>query len=92
MRHFSWALLLACTACAVSPSRPVSPEVAACQENAYKDPVVKELIEIGAGSQYFMQQHQEDLKAAKADATLRCLQSRGLASPGGGVERPKVAN
>ncbi len=92
MRNFSWALLLACAACATSPSTPVSPEVAACREGVYHDPAVKELIEIGAGSQYFMNEHQADLKAAKADATLRCLQSRGLAPPGSGVERPKITN
>ncbi len=92
MRHFSWALLLACTACAGVPSAPAPPAVVACQEGVYNDPAVKELIEIGVGSQYFMNEHQEGLKAAKADATLRCLQSRGLAPLGGGVERPKVAN
>ncbi len=92
MRHLSWALLLACTACAATPSTPLSPEAAACQEGVYNDPAVKELIEIGAGSQYFMNEHQQDLRVAKADAMLRCLQSRGLAPLGGGVERPKVAN
>lgn len=86
---FAGGMVLACAACAAPPSPPVSPEVAACQEGVYKDPVVKDLIEKGAGSPSFMREHEGDLRAAKAQSTLHCLQSRGLARPGGGVERRK---
>ena len=92
MRRLAWGLLAACTACAAPPpAAPVPPEVAACNDGVYKDPTVRDLIEKGAGSPTFMRDHDGDLRAAKAQSVLHCLQSRGLARQGGGVERQKTA-
>ena len=66
---------------------PIPP---ACERQVYDDPVVKDLITKGAGTEYFRINHVNQLRAAKDDATLRCMQQKGLARPGGGVERPRV--
>jgi hypothetical protein len=84
-------MLLALAAC--GPSRPDpldAPIPAVCEDQVYADPVVKDLIMKGAGTEYFRINHVNQLKAAKQDASLRCQQQKGLAPPGGGVERPRV--
>ena len=67
---------------------PDTPEQA-CARQADDDPVVQDLILKGAGSDQYRREHVDQLKQARADATLRCLRARGLA-PKGGVERPAI--
>ena len=75
------ALLAACGA-------PESPVERDCDKAADNDPAVKLLIIKGVGNPYFFDNSQDELKAAKQDARVKCLRSRGLAPPGG-VERQK---
>ena len=65
-----------------------SPDERACDRQANEDPVVKELILKGVSNPYFQNNSQDELRAAKQQARLVCLRSRGLA-PNGGVERQK---
>lgn len=74
------ALLAACT--------PESPIDRACDEAVNNDPAVKLLIVKGLGNPYVQAMSQDELRAAKQQARLVCLRSRGLAPPGG-VERQK---
>lgn len=71
-----------------TPPTPVSPEQAACEAAANDDPEVKHLIIVGLGNPNFAHGNQERIRLLKHDATLSCLQARGLARPGG-VERQK---
>ncbi len=66
---------------------PVSDQEA-CARQAEDDPVVKEMIIKGAGNPHFLLEGQDQLRAAKQDATLACLRSRGVIRAGG-VERQK---
>ncbi len=75
------ALLAGCGA-------PEPPADRACDAAADNDPAVKLLIIKGLGNPYFMDNSQDQLKAAKQQARLACLRSRGLLPPGG-VERQK---
>ena len=75
--------------CGIDPA-PVADVPSVCEAQVYADPHVKDLLMKGAGSTSFARQHEDELKFAKVDATHRCLQSKGLAPPGGGVERPAV--
>lgn len=75
------ALLAGCGA-------PEPPADRACDEAVYNDPRVKLLMMKGAGSEYLQAADQYKLQAAKQDARLACLRSRGLMPPGG-VERQK---
>jgi hypothetical protein len=68
-----------------------SPDQRACERQANEDPAVKQLILKGVGNPYFQSNSQEELNAAKQQARLVCLRSRGLA-PNGGVERQKPLN
>ena len=87
-------LLLAVAACGkfdTAPSTP-TPIPAVCEDQVYADPVVKDLIMKGAGSDSYRESHIDQLKYAKVDAARRCQQQKGLIPPGGGVERPAVRN
>ncbi len=77
------ALLALLGACA-----PETPVDRACDEAVDNDPTVKTLIMKGLGNPYFLDNSQDELKAAKQQARLACLRRRGLAPPGG-VERQK---
>lgn len=79
----SLALLALLAACA-----PESPVDRACEAAVDNDPAVKLLIIKGVGNPYFQSNSQDELRAAKQQARLSCLRSRGLAPPGG-VERQK---
>ncbi len=79
-------LLLLVLLAACGPAE--SPDQRACDGAVNEDPTVKQLIIKGVGNPYFQNNSQEELKAAKQDARLACLRSRGLA-PKGGVERQK---
>ena len=68
-----------------------SPDQRACERQANEDPAVKQLILKGVGNPYFQSNSQEEMNAAKQQARLVCLRSRGLA-PNGGVERQKPLN
>ena len=65
-----------------------SPDQRACDDAVNEDPTVKLLIIKGVGNPYFQANSQDELSAAKQQARLACLRSRGLA-PKGGVERQK---
>jgi len=65
-----------------------SPDQRACDRQADEDPAVKALILKGVGNPYFQNNSQDELKAAKQQARMVCLRSRGL-MPAGGVERQK---
>ncbi len=65
-----------------------SPDQRSCDRAADEDPAVKTLIIKGVGNPYFQSNSQDELNAAKQQARLVCLRSRGLAPPGG-VERQK---
>ena len=77
--------LLLLAACA--PSGPPNPEQV-CERQALEAPPVKELIMRGAGQSQFRIDHADELRAAKQDATVACLKSRG-AIRAGGVERQR---
>ena len=62
------------------------------REQVYADPTVKRLIAQGAGSEYLRINTENQLRAAKEDATHRCMQQKGLAPPGGGVERQRITD
>ena len=83
--------LLGLAACS-GDMAPAAPIPAACEGQVYADPVVKDLILKGAGSEFYMINHTEQLKYAKIDAARRCMQQKGLLPPGGGVARPTVRN
>ncbi len=85
------ASLAALTACAWKDEAPAAPIPAVCERQVYDDPVVKDLILKGAGSENFRLENTERLKYAKIDASRRCLQQKGLLPPGGGVQRPNVS-
>ncbi len=69
---------------------PSAPIPAACEDQVYADPVVKDLILKGTGSDSFRLNHLDQLKYAKIDAAHRCMQQKGLVPPGGGVARPRI--
>ena len=82
------ALLLPLLAACATPE---SPDQRACDHQANEDPAVKQLIIKGVGNPYFQSNSQDELNAARQQARLACLRSRGLA-PTGGVERQKPLN
>ena len=95
MRHrtacLAPALILALLLPAACARTPASPEAAACERQADADPAVRDLLLKSAGSEHFQIEHAQDLKDARARATLICLRRRGLAPPGG-VEAPARQN
>ena len=78
-------LLLLALLAACAPEPPVERD---CDKAVDNDPAVKLLIIKGVGNPYFQAMNQDTLKAAKQDARVKCLRSRGLAPPGG-VERQR---
>ena len=90
MRVVGWLPgLLALAACSIDTA-PNAPIPAVCEDQVYADPVVKDLILKSAGSESYRTNHLEQLKYAKIDAARRCMQLKGLAPAGGGVQRPTV--
>ena len=84
MTRAALLFLLVLSACAA----PQSPDEAACERQADNDPAVRELIIKGAGNPHFMMESQDELRAAKRAATVRCLKSRGILQQSG-VEAQK---
>ena len=82
-RGATLALLALLAACAPEP--PIERD---CDKAADNDPAVKLLIMKGLGNPYIQETTQDELKAARQQARLACLRSRGLVPPGG-VERPR---
>lgn len=81
--------LLALPACTVlAPSATLGSQEAACLSEADDTPAVKDMMTKAAGSEYYRLEHDGDLKSARQDATVACLQRRGMARRGG-VERQK---
>ena len=83
-------LLLAPAACTPFDTAPAAPIPAVCEDQVYADPAVKDLILKGTGSETYRINHVEQLRYAKIDAARRCMQLKGLAPPGGGVQRPAI--
>lgn len=82
-------LVLLLGGCAVfDRTPPGSPDQESCAREALRDPIVKDFIMKGAGSDTYLREHDEEIRAAKQDAAVRCLRGRGLV-PAGGVERQK---
>ena len=79
------ALCLLLAGCAAAGGN--TPEQA-CAREADDTPTVKELVIKGVGNPQFQWENGERLRLARRDATLACLQARGLAAKGG-VERPR---
>ena len=84
----SWGAALALLALLAACGAPEPPVERDCDKAADNDPAVKLLIMKGLGNPYIQETTQDELKAAKQQARLACLRSRGLVPPGG-VERPK---
>ena len=84
------ASLVGPVACTPFDTAPQAPIPAVCEDQVYADPVVKDMILKGTGSDSYRINHIEQLKYAKIDAARRCMQLKGLAPPGGGVQRPTV--
>lgn len=84
MKRASLLLVLLLAACGNAEDA----DQRACDSAVNEDPAVKLLIIKGLGNPYFQDNSQDELKAAKQQARLTCLRSRGLA-PKGGVERQK---
>ena len=71
-----------------APTPPPSPEQAACESQANTAPAVREIMNKIVGNAHYQREHEDDLRAAKQDATLACLRARGIVRSGG-VERQK---
>ncbi len=82
-RGAALALLALLAGCA-----PESPVDRVCDAAVDNDPTVKLMVMEGLGNPYFYDTSLDELNAAKQQARLACLRSRGLAPPGG-VERRK---
>ena len=89
LRPVALSVILLLAGCSLfTPSKPVSPQEAACRREAEDTPAVKAIMNKFEGNQNYQRQHLDDLEAAKQDATVACLQSRGVVRRGG-VERQK---
>ncbi len=86
------ALLLPLAACGTFDPPHAPPIPAVCEDQVYNDPQVHDLIIRGLANTAYAVNHQNELAAAKNDAALRCMQAKGLAPRGGGVERPRVVD
>ena len=62
---------------------------AACDAQVDRDPVVRDLIMKGAGSEHFKLETDDVLLQARKRARVACLQGRGVL-PKGGVEAPRL--
>ena len=62
---------------------------AACEAQVDRDPVVRDLMMKGAGSEHFKLENDDVLLQARKRARVACLQGRGVL-PKGGVEAPRV--
>ena len=62
---------------------------AACDAQVDQNPVVRDLIMKGAGSEHFKLENDDVLLQARKRARVACLQGRGVL-PKGGVEAPRV--
>ena len=82
------AVLLVAGCSLFDTDKPVSPQEAACRREAENAPAVKAIMNKFEGNQNYQREHMDDLNAAKQDATVACLQSRGVVRRGG-VERQK---
>lgn len=78
-------LLLLPAAC----TREAAP-AAGCAAQVDADPVVRDLIAKGAGSEHFKWENEGVLAQARKDAETTCLQGRGVLRRGGGVEPPRA--
>ena len=78
-------LLLLPAAC----SREAAP-AAGCEAQVNADPVVRDLITKGVGSEHFKWENEGLLAQARKDAETVCLQGRGVLRRGGGVEPPRA--
>jgi hypothetical protein len=76
------ALLIALAGCSHPPPAPGAAIPSVCEDQVYADPVVKDLIMKGAGSESFRASHMNQLKDAKLDAARRCMLQKGIAQPG----------
>lgn len=92
MRWAALTTLALLGGCGSIDTAPVAPFPAVCESQVYDDAKVKELLMKSAGSQSFARHHEDELKFAKIDAARRCMQTKGIIQPGGGVERPAVRN
>jgi len=87
MRSLPFLLLLLLIGCSSSP--PQTAGEAACRQQAYQDPTVKEAIiqkNTGANNMIFdksLQDSHELAREAIQQATTECLRKRGLPTPGG---------
>ncbi len=87
MRRLCVLAALGLSACYPLDEAPAANYPPACEGQVYADPKVKELIVRGMGSDNLRRNTEEQLRNAKLDAARRCMQQKGLAPPGGGVER-----
>jgi hypothetical protein len=71
------ALLL--TACAAKDNSPQ----AQCERQADQDPIVRSIYRGDQGDYTQLGQARSNLMWAKRDATVKCMQQKGLAPPGG---------
>ena len=92
MRLVSLLAVIVIAGCQSFDKAPAANIPAACDEQVYADPHVKDLLMKGAGSPQFERLHEDELKYAKVDAARRCMQAKGLTPLGGGVQRPTVLN
>ena len=82
MRWMALGVALVLAGCA-----PSTPE-GQCSSAVNDDPVVKAIIIKGTGNPHYQMESQDELRAAKQDALVKCLKGRGVIR-GGGVERQK---
>lgn len=86
IRATALAALLALSACTATSGQLTDQQ--ACERQANEDPVVKDMLLKAAGSPHYLLDEQDEIRAARQAATLRCLRARGVIRPGG-VERQK---
>ncbi len=76
------ALLVALAGCSHTPPARDAAIPSVCEDQVYADPVVKDLILKGAGSESFRASHMTQLQDAKLDAARRCMRQKGIQQPG----------
>ncbi|MBV9782242.1 MAG: hypothetical protein JO264_00330, partial [Acidisphaera sp.] len=75
-----WLLALLLGACGGGGGDPMQ---ARCNGQVDRDPEVRRLRMLAAGSPYLLAENQKELTFAVRQARLKCLQDQGLAPPGG---------